>query len=64
MGQIQELLLIRDVFQREQILGIQRNISRLASLMKEKLRNKIHADISVMAASRKQVTHLVRINVD
>jgi len=44
-------------------MGIQRNISTVASLMKEILRNQNHADISVMATSRKQVTHLLRINV-
>jgi len=31
--------------------------------MKQILRNQNHADISVMAASRKQVTHLLGIDV-
>ena len=31
--------------------------------MKEILRNQNHDDISVMVASRKQVTHLLRINI-
>jgi len=56
MGQIHELLLISDVFQRDQIMGIQRTISIVASLKKEILRNQNHADISVKDASRKQVT--------
>jgi len=63
MGQIQELLLISDVLQRDSILGIQRNIYAVPSLMKEILRNQNHADISLMAASSKQVTQLLRIKV-
>jgi len=63
MGQIHELLLISDVFQRDQIMGIRRNISTVASLVKEILRNQNQADISVMHTSRKQVTHLLGINV-
>jgi len=31
--------------------------------MKQNLRNRNFADIAVMAASRKQVTHLLRIDV-
>jgi len=44
-------------------MGIQRYISTVATLMKHILRNKNHAEISVMAASRKQVTHLLGIDV-
>jgi len=42
---------------------IQGNISRVAALMKQILRNQNDADISVMTASRKQVTHLLGIDV-
>jgi len=63
MGQIHELLLIYDASQRDQLMGIQRNISTVASQMKEILRKQNHADISVMATSRKQETYLLRINV-
>jgi len=62
LGQVCKLF-ISDDFQRDQITGIQRNISSVAALMKEILLNRNHAYISVMAASRKQVTHLLRINV-
>jgi len=55
MGQIHELLPISDVFQRDQIMGIQRNISTVVSMMKEILSNQNLADIFVMAASRKRV---------
>jgi len=55
--------LVLGVFQRDQIMSIRRNISTVPSLMKQNLRNQHHADISVMAATRKQVTHLLRINV-
>ena len=63
MGQVHEQILISDVFQRNLIMGIERNISTIASLMKMNLRNQNHADNFVMAASRKQMTHLLRINV-
>jgi len=63
MGQIHKLLLISNVFRRDQITGIERNIFTVASLMKEILRNQNNFDISVITASRKQVTHLHRINV-
>ena len=62
LGQVRELLLISDVFQREQLMGFQRYISTVAALMIQILRNKNYA-ISVMVASRKQVTHLVGIDV-
>jgi len=44
-------------------MGIQRNISTEAAVMKQNLPNQNHADICVMAASRKQVTHLLGIDV-
>jgi len=44
-------------------MGIQRNISTVAALMKQILRDLNYADIAVMAASRKQVTHLLGIDV-
>jgi len=44
-------------------MGIQRNISTVAYLMKEILRNENHVDICVKATFRKLVTHLLRIKV-
>jgi len=44
-------------------MGIQLNISTVASLMKQILRKQNYADISVMAASRKHVTHMLGIDV-
>ena len=58
-----ELFRFSDDFQRDHVMGIQRYVSTVAPLMKKILRNQIHADISVMAASRKQVTHVLRIDV-
>jgi len=63
IGQVLKLLLISDVFQRDHIIGIQLNISTVASLMKQILRKQNYADISVMAAPRKHVTHLFGIDV-
>jgi len=51
------------LFQRDQIMDIQRYISTVASLMKEILRNQNHADIRMMAASRKVFTYLLRKDV-
>jgi len=59
LGQVHELFLISDVFERDQIMGIQRYISIVAALMNQILRNQKHPDISVMAASRKKFTHLL-----
>jgi len=42
---------------------IQRYVSTVAVVMKQILRNQNHADISVMAASRKQVAHLLGIDI-
>ena len=61
--QVHKLLLISDVFQRDHIMGIQLYVSTEANLMKQILRNQNYAVISVMAAARKQVTHLLRIDV-
>jgi len=44
-------------------MGIQRNISTVATLMKQILCNQNYAYISVMASSRKQFTHLLGTNV-
>jgi len=44
-------------------MGIQLYISTVAALMKQILRNQNYVDISVMAVSRKQVTHLFGIDV-
>jgi len=44
-------------------MGIQLYVSTEANLMKQILRNQNYAVISVMAAARKQVTHLLRIDV-
>ena len=44
-------------------MDIQRYISTVASLMKEILRNQNHADIRMMAASRKVFTYLLRKDV-
>jgi len=63
LGQIHELLFISDVYQSDKIMDIQWNISTVSSLMKLNLRNQNYADISVMPASCKQVTHLLGINV-
>ena len=58
IGHVRKLFLISDVFQRDHIMGIQRYVSTVAALMKQILRNQKHADISVMAASRKLHTCL------
>jgi len=63
IDQLRELFLIADVLQRDHIMVIQRYISRVACLMKQILRDQNDADISEMAASRKQVTHLLGIDV-
>ena len=63
LGQLREMFLISDVFQRDQTMGIQRYISTEASLLKQILRNEIYADISVMVASRKHVRNLFRLDV-
>jgi len=62
IGKVHKLLLISDIFQRDQIMATQRNISTVASLMKQIFRNQNYADISVMAASCKQVTRLLTIS--
>ena len=53
LRKVHKQILNSDVFQRHQIMGIERNISTVASLMKQILRNENHADISVIAAFRK-----------
>ena len=63
LGQVHELIHISDVYQRDQIMGIQGYISTVAALMKQILRNQNHADISVMAASRKQITRFLGIHI-
>ena len=63
LDQLRELLLISDVYKHDHITGIQRNISTVAALKKQISRNQNHADISMKAAYRKQVTHLLRIDV-
>ena len=63
LGQVRELFLILDVFQCDHIMVIQRYVSTVAVVMKQILRNQNHADISVMAASRKQVAHLLGIDI-
>ena len=63
IGQVHKLLLISDVFQRDYIMGFQRYISTVATLMRQVLRNQNYAVISLMAACRKQVTHLLGIDV-
>jgi len=62
MGQAHEIFM-SEVLQREEIMGFQRNITTVASLVYQILRNQNQADISVMAVSRKQVAHLFGINV-
>jgi len=44
-------------------MSIQRYISTEAALMKQILCNQNHANISLMAASRKHVTQLLRTDV-
>jgi len=63
IGQVREMVPTSDVFQRDHIMGIQLYVSTLAAMMKQLLRNQNHADISVMAASRKQVAHFFVIDV-
>jgi len=63
LGQLHNLFIISDVFQRDQIMSIQRYISTVADLMKQIFRNQNNADISVMAALRKQFTHLLITDV-
>ena len=63
IGQVREMVPTSDVFQRDHIMGIQLYISTVAALMKQILRNQNYVDISVMAVSRKQVTHLFGIDV-
>jgi len=63
IGQVHKLLLISDFLNATTIMGIQRYISTVATLLKQILRNQNYADISVLAASRKDVTHLLRIYV-
>jgi len=63
IDQVHELFLISDVFQGDNIMGIQRYVPTVAAMMKEILSNQNHADNSVMAASRKQVTHLLGLDV-
>jgi len=62
LGQVRELFLISVVYQRDQIMGIQCYISTVAALMKQILRNQNYADISVVAASRKHVTHTLTVD--
>lgn len=59
---VHELLFISDDFHRNRIMGIQRNICTVASLMKQNLRNQIYADISMIGTSCKQVTNLLGID--
>jgi len=44
-------------------MGIQRYIFTVTTLIKQILRNQNYADISVMATARKQVTHILGLEV-
>ena len=61
-GQVLKLLRVPHGFQLHQILCIQRYVPAILALVKEILRDQYHAVICVMAAFRKQIANLLRIN--